>query len=270
MNGAEKQKLIGELGNFYKGLQSYQKRQLKRQKTKFSEAQERSLNALRLKLQREHGRLSGVIYKYGGKGYVPILNKNYEVFTYSLNSLDMEFRELDALEAAIGIVNRAIGNLAATTTAEFGEEKSVATAEPLVKVFISHGKESKTLSKIADFLSALGVKPLIIEDEPSLGKDLPDKVNHYLGEADCVVILATGDDEILGKLQPRQNVIHEIGLAQKTHEEKVIYLLEEGVQFPSNIRPKVWEPFNQENIENVLLCIVRELVALEILKAVKP
>jgi len=59
------------------------------------------------------------------------------------------------------------------------------------------------------------------------------------------------------------NVIHEIGLAQKTHAGNIIYLLEEGVEFPSNIRPKVWESFNQDNMENVFVYIVKELRAFD-------
>ncbi len=137
------------------------------------------------------------------------------------------------------------------------------------RAFISHGGESIALTKIERFLSELGVEPLIVKDKPTLDKDLPDKVDSYLNQADFVIILATGDDEIVGKRQPRQNVIHEIGLAQKTHAGKIIYLLEEGAEFPSNISPKVRESFNQDNMENVFLRIVIELRALKILRAGK-
>ncbi len=81
------------------------------------------------------------------------------------------------------------------------------------------------------------------------------------------VILATGDDRIDGKLHPRQNVIHEIGLARKTHPGKIIYLLEKDAEFPSNISPKVWESLDQQNLENVFLRIITELKAFGILKA---
>ncbi len=84
-----------------------------------------------------------------------------------------------------------------------------------------------------------------------------------------VIILATGDDEFKGKLHPRQNVIHEIGLAQKSHPGKIIYLLEEGAEFPSNINPRVWEHFRQRNMISAFLCIIRELRALGILLAVR-
>lgn len=138
------------------------------------------------------------------------------------------------------------------------------------KAFISHGKESAALNKLEEFLRALGVEPLIVKEQPSLDKTVDDKVNFYLDQADFVVILATGDDEIDGKLHPRQNVVHEIGLAQKTHTGKIIYLLEAGAEFPSNISPKVWERFKQRNMMRAFLCIVKELRAYGMLKAVKP
>jgi len=138
------------------------------------------------------------------------------------------------------------------------------------KAFISHGKESVALTKLEEFLRALGIEPLVVKEQPSLDKTLDDKVNYYLSRADFVIILATGDDKVEGKLQPRQNVIHEVGLAQNTHAGKIIYLLEEGTEFPSNIRPKVYEPFKQRNMMNAFLHIAKELRAYGMLKTVKP
>ena len=142
-------------------------------------------------------------------------------------------------------------------------------------VFISHGKESVALRKLKEFIETLGIEPLIVKEQASLDKDIPDKVNFYLNQADFVIILATGDDTVRDKktgaeiIQPRQNVIHEIGLAQKTHPGRLIYLLEEGADFPSNIRPKVWESFKQRNMMDAFLGIVRELRAYGILKVTK-
>jgi len=56
---------------------------------------------------------------------------------------------------------------------------------------------------------------------------------------------------------------------QKTHPGRIIYLLEEGANFPSNIKPKVWESFKQRNMMDAFLGIVRELRAYGILKVIK-
>jgi hypothetical protein len=129
------------------------------------------------------------------------------------------------------------------------------------KAFISHGKESASLRKLKEFIETLGIIPVIVKIQASLDKTVDDKVGFYLDQSDFVIILATADDEINGQFQPRQNVIHEIGLAQKTLPGKIIYLLEEGTEFPSNIKPKVYERFKQRNMMNAFLGIVRELRA---------
>ena len=142
-------------------------------------------------------------------------------------------------------------------------------------VFISHGRESAALRKLKEFIETLGIEPLIVKKQASLDKDVPDKVNFYLNQADFVIILATGDDTVRDTKtgaeikQPRQNVIHEIGLAQKSHPGRIIYLLEEGANFPSNIRPRVWESFKQRNMMEAFLGIVRELRAYGMLKVTK-
>ena len=270
MNEAEKQKIITELKNFYKELRSYKNRQLRKHKTKFTEAQNRSLDALRLKLQRDHGRLKEVVSEYGGSAYipVPVLGTRYEVFSHSLGTLKMEFRGFDALDGAIGLVNKAIGALEAARLTDIESQEVSVLQAP--KAFISHGKRPSALKKLCDFLKALGIEPLVVEEEPSLDKTVDDKVNHYLDQADFVIILATGDDEIKSKLYPRQNVIHEIGLAQNTHAGKIIYLLEERAQFPSNISPKVHARFTPQSMDRAFIAIPRELKEFGILKAVKP
>jgi predicted nucleotide-binding protein len=140
----------------------------------------------------------------------------------------------------------------------------------LPKAFISHGKKSLALNKIERFLRELGIEPLIVKERASRDKTVNGKVNHYLEQADCIIILATGNDKIDGKLHPRQNIVHEVGLAQITHTGKIIYLLEKDTEFPSNISPKVWEPFNQQNLENVFLRLVIELKALGMIRVTKP
>ncbi len=156
------------------------------------------------------------------------------------------------------------------------ETKPAAVAGSPPKAFIAHGGDSPALRNLKNFLEALGVKPLVVEEQPSEGRSVSENVDWYARQADFVIILATGDDTVKDKRtgketkQPRQNVIHEIGLAQEKLPGKIIYLLEEGAEFPSNIRPKVWESFKQRNMMKAFLGILRELRAYDMLKLVKP
>lgn len=129
------------------------------------------------------------------------------------------------------------------------------------RVFISHGKETAALVKIERFLRGLGLIPVIVKNEASLGRSLDDLVEEQMKSCQCSVVLATKDDLLEGTYQPRPNVIHEIGLAQEKLDHRLIYLKEEGCEFPSNISPKVWENFTQDNLEDAFLKLGKELRA---------
>ena len=129
------------------------------------------------------------------------------------------------------------------------------------RVFISHGTQTQALTKVERYIRALGLDPVIVIRKPSEGLSVDDLVDKRMSESDCALVLATADEEVAGRRQPRPNVIHEIGLAQEKLGEKVIYLKEEGCEFPSNIRPKVWGSFTQDNLEEAFEKIILELRA---------
>jgi uncharacterized protein (TIGR02391 family) len=130
MNETEKQEIIDELKNFYKKLRSYQNRQRRRLKEDASESKDRSLNALRLELQRTHGRLGDIISKYGGIRVLTYLGREYEVFSLALSSLNMRHNEFTALDGAIGLVNKTIGKLESTPLADTELQEASVTQEP--------------------------------------------------------------------------------------------------------------------------------------------
>ena len=140
------------------------------------------------------------------------------------------------------------------------------------KAFVAHGPKAKPLEKLCSFLRALGVQPIVIEEEPSEGRSIDQQVEIFLEQADCAIVLGTADDKELkdGRLYPRRNVHVEIGRFQERFPRRIIYLLEEGASLPSNISEKVHERFSQESMEEAFVRVVRELTAFGILKAIKP
>lgn len=148
-------------------------------------------------------------------------------------------------------------------------ETEEATTSCRPKVFIAHGGKTKALSKLQTFVAALGIVPLVAEEEPSEDRSVNEQVEWCLDNADCAIILGTADDEELkdGKLYPRRNVYIEIGRVQERFAGKVIYLLEEGASFPSNITEKVYRRFTQDNMEEAFLKAAKELRAFGIIRA---
>jgi len=246
------------------------------QDERLNEEEDRQAHKLFHNIGYKAGYLGKLITDLTREEKVDVRGTPYNMWTVALR-LPVDELAWNATGFCIQVVNRAMGQLADDIDSGIRDKKTGKLISPVgtlkyevPKAFISHGKESAALTKLEDFLHNLGILPLIVKEQASLDKTVPDKVEYYLQQSDFVIILATGDDEFDGKLHPRQNVIHEIGLAQKTHSGKIIYLLEEGTEFPSNISPKVWEHFKQRNMLNAFLCILRELRALGILLAVKP
>lgn len=133
------------------------------------------------------------------------------------------------------------------------------------RIFISHGTQTIALTKVERFVRALGLEPVIVIRGASKGLSVDDLVDQKLDESDCAIILATADDIVGECKQPRPNVIHEIGLAQEKLQNKIVYLKEVGCEFPSNVGPKVWENFTQENMEAAFEKISKELRAFDLL-----
>lgn len=140
------------------------------------------------------------------------------------------------------------------------------------KAFIAHGPKSQALEILCKYLSAQGIEPLVIEQEPYESRAVNEQVELYLEQADCAIILGTADDKELkdGKLYPRRNVHIEIGRCQERFPNRTIYLLEENASFPSNIEEKLRTYFTSKCMDEALIRVSIELKTFRILKAVKP
>ena len=152
------------------------------------------------------------------------------------------------------------------------ETEPAAMAELSPKAFIAHGGQSPILDKLKEFLIALGIEPLVVEEQASENRSVGDNVDYYARQADFAIILATkGDiDGQTGGFIPRGNVLIEIGKSQEIFKDRIIYLLQVGTKFPTNISEKVWGRFTTERMDDAFIKIARELTEMKILKTVKP
>ena len=139
------------------------------------------------------------------------------------------------------------------------------------KAFIAHGGDSPALGKLKDFLVALGVQPLVVEEQPSEGRSVGENVDWYSRQADCAIILATkGDiDAKTGGFIPRGNVLIEIGKLQELFKDRIIYLLQAGTRFPTIVSEKAWGRFTTQCMDDAFIKVARELYKFGLLKAVK-
>lgn len=259
-----------ELQNWLNELTSF-KDQLYGKKVSHDE-----LETLRSRLVRTAPKFKARVIKLVGQQYGEQLGgQRFDIWAEALSPdvlADMlNWRNRWSLEQLPNIVNEALGKLEAGEAVESRPMAETRQVQP-PKAFIAHGGASRARAKLEDFLLALGVEPLIVEERPSEGRSVNDNVGHYFNQSDCAIILATkGDiDSNTGEFIPRGNILIEVGMSLQRLPNKTIYLLEKGAKFPSDISEKVWERFTHGNMEKAFIKVAKELKAFGLLEAVKP
>lgn len=137
---------------------------------------------------------------------------------------------------------------------------------PTAKVFISHGPPTTVLPRVEQFVRDLGLIPIVAEWTASEGREIRPDTEKKIRESSCAIILAEKDpDDPKGK-NPRGNVLIESEHAKLVLGNKLIWLKEEGVEWPSLDRAIIWESFTKECLEKAFAKIVRELRAFDLLR----
>ena len=132
-------------------------------------------------------------------------------------------------------------------------------------VFVSHGGPTLThVHLVRDFLTALGLGPVVVSDLPNLNLSVNEKVRFYMALCTGAIALATVEDEtVAGEQRTRPNVENEIGMLQMAPNigSRIIYLKEPDVIFATNYQEKVWIPFSKERVQDTFVALARELRA---------
>jgi len=138
------------------------------------------------------------------------------------------------------------------------------------RAFIAHEGQTVALSKLTKFLDALGIKCLMAEGEPSDGRSVERQVKWTYQQADFVVILATKGravDKRSGEAYMGMNVADELGRARGVFNNRIILLLQSGVEPHANISEIVYERFTPQSMDKALTKIARELTGWGLIRA---
>jgi len=122
---------------------------------------------------------------------------------------------------------------------------------PLPTAFIVHGHDEAPIVELKDYLqnTLKWPEPIILRDQPSLGKTIIEKFEEFSGRIDCVFVLLTPDDSGAKystddeRRRARQNVIFELGFfyAQMGRRTGRVIVLRKGpVEIPTDIQGIVW------------------------------
>ena len=119
------------------------------------------------------------------------------------------------------------------------------------KVFIVHGRDVLLRTQVESVLRALGLEPIILQEQANNGKTIIEKIEECTDVGFGIVLYTPCDEGRLkseeGKLKPRarQNVVLEHGyLMAKLGRERVCCLVSDDVEFPSDIQGVGYIPAN--------------------------
>jgi predicted nucleotide-binding protein len=140
------------------------------------------------------------------------------------------------------------------------------------KVFVVYGHDATARTELEAMLRRWGLDPIILDQLPSEGATLIEKLERYMSDDDVrfAIVLATPDDEGYprGKTderryRARQNVVLELGiLLSLLGRARVAILLKDqtNMERPSDIQGLVYLPFT-ENVEDAKVNLAKEMQA---------
>lgn len=134
------------------------------------------------------------------------------------------------------------------------KQKQVDVEEQSNRVFVVHGHDDSMKLAVARTLEKLGLHPIILHEQPNLGRTIIEKFTDYSGVSFATVLLSPDDigyprnappEE--AKYRARQNVILELGyFLGRLGRERVVVLhrQEERFEMPSDYSGVLYVPFD--------------------------
>jgi predicted nucleotide-binding protein len=138
------------------------------------------------------------------------------------------------------------------------------------KVFVVYGHDTDAKTQLEAMLLRWDLEPLILDQLPSGGQTIIEKLEKYTSEVNFAVILATPDDigyrnghENEKAFRARQNVVLELGMVLSQLGRKNVAILlkqQEKMERPSDIQGLIYIPFI-DSVSDAGLVLAKEMDA---------
>ena len=139
------------------------------------------------------------------------------------------------------------------------------------KIFVVYGHDEIAKNQLEAMLRRWELEPLILDQLPSEGQTIIEKLEKYTSEVHFAVVLATPDDEGFRAGRPdekafraRQNVVLELGMMlAKLGRQRVAILLkqQENMERPSDIQGLIYIPFKDDLQKDAGPMLAKEMAA---------
>ncbi len=181
-----------------------------------------------------------------------------KVNVYEKGTVTPQGKHIDTVKSLLGMVDPNEADVAPVT-------KAVRR-----KVFVVYGHDEECKSQLEAMLRRWDLQPLILDQLPSEGQTIIEKLEQTIDEANFAVVLATPDDigyrkdhEEEAALRARQNVVLELGMMlAKLGRKKVAVLMkqQEKMERPSDIQGLIYIPFKDSVTDGGVL-LAKEMAA---------
>lgn len=136
------------------------------------------------------------------------------------------------------------------------------------RVFIVHGHDDSMRLEIKQFIDKLGLKPIVLQDEPNSGLTVLEKLEKHRDEASFAIVLLSPDDmgysrkdgPEKARARARQNVVLELGMMIGVLGRGHVAVLHHGnIEMPSDIVGLVYIAYERDYADSANVRIAREL-----------
>ena len=121
------------------------------------------------------------------------------------------------------------------------------------KVFVVHGHNETIKQTVARTLESIGLTPIILAEQPDKGRTVIEKFEKEGNDVGFAVVLLTADDKgrknraRTMQSRARQNVVFPMGYFMALlGRERVMLLLQEGVEEPSDLKGVVYTALDKD------------------------
>jgi len=133
-------------------------------------------------------------------------------------------------------------------------------------VFIVHGHDDSLIDEVKTCIEELGLTPIVLREQPDRGLTIIEKLEDWLGNCKCAVVLYTPCD--VGRAvdiadyegRARQNVVYEHGLFHGYLGRKRVFALRKGnTVFPGDCSGVVYTSVDSHGWQEQLKCNIRAI-----------
>ncbi len=150
--------------------------------------------------------------------------------------------------------------------------KDTSENKPLIAdsqaVFIVHGHDDGLIQDVKGVVSRLGLMPIVLREQPDRGQTIIEKLEDWLGNCKCAIVLYTpcdvgkGREEEAFERRARQNVVYEHGLFQGyLGRKRIVVLRKKDTVIPGDCSGLVYVSVDDEgwqvNLEKNISAIDR-------------